>query len=107
MLKPLCLVRSSINIDEMFAVPHVVRPGETISSSNLTSRPGGKGANVGAAVALAGQDIIMSGAVGKDASWPIEELKKRGVKTESIRILDEAPTGRAFIQVADDGENSM
>lgn len=104
---PLCLVRSSINIDEMFAVSHVVRPGETISSSSLTSRPGGKGANVSAAVSLAGQHTVLSGAVGTDATWPIDELKKRGVDTSSIRILDKVPTGRAFIQVADDGENSM
>lgn len=104
---PLCLVRSSINIDEMFAVSHVVRPGETISSSSLQSRPGGKGANVSAAVALAGQKIVLSGSVGKDATWPMDELKKRGVDTSSIRVLEGVPTGRAFIQVAEDGENSM
>lgn len=60
-----------------------------------------------AAVALAGQTTVLSGAVGKDATWPIEELKKRGVQTDSIRVLDGVPTGRAFIQVAADGENSM
>jgi ribokinase len=105
--KPLCLVRSSLNIDEMFAVPHVVRPGETISSSSLTSRPGGKGANVSAAVALAGQQVFLGGSVGKDATWPIDELKKRGVNVDSVRVLDDVPTGRAFIQVAEDGENSI
>lgn len=104
---PLCLVRSSINIDSMFAVPHVVRPGETISSSKMVEKPGGKGANVSAAVALAEQPVVMSGAVGKDATWPIDELKKRGVQTGSIRQLETIPTGRAFIQVAEDGENSM
>lgn len=104
---PLCLVRSSINIDQMFAVPHVVRPGETLSSSAMQSRPGGKGANVSAAVALAGQDVIMSGAVGRDAEWPIDQLAQRGVKTEAIRVFDDVPTGRAFIQVAADGENSI
>lgn len=102
-----CLVRSSINIDQMFAVPHVVRPGETLSSTEMQSRPGGKGANVSAAVALAGQKVIMSGAVGKDAEWPIDELDSRGVKTDKIQVFDSVPTGRAFIQVAKDGENSI
>lgn len=40
------------------------------------------------------------GAVGKDAAWPIDELKKRNVKVEGIQILDDLPTGRAFIQVS-------
>lgn len=91
----------------MFAVPHVVRPGETLSSTEMQSRPGGKGANVSAAVALAGEKVIMSGAVGKDAEWPIDELEKRGVKTDKIQVYDSIPTGRAFIQVAKDGENSI
>jgi ribokinase len=107
MPKPLCLVRSSINIDEMFSVPHVVRPGETISSSSLKSRPGGKGANVSAALALGGALSYLSGSIGKDATMPIDELKKRGVNVDSIRILDDVPTGRAFIQVSEDGENSI
>lgn len=105
--KSTCLVRSSINIDQMFAVPHVVRPGETLSSTEMQSRPGGKGANVSVAVALAGQKVIMSGAVGKDAEWPIDELEKRGVTIDKIHVYDHIPTGRAFIQVAKDGENSI
>lgn len=105
--KPFCLVKSSINIDETFLVPHIVKPGETISSSGLVSRPGGKGANVSAAIALAGASVTLSGAVGKDATWPVEELKQRHVDTSSIEVLDDTPTGRAFIQIARDGENSI
>jgi len=104
---PFCLVKSSINIDETFLVPHIVRPGETISSSGLVSRPGGKGANVSAAIALAGAKVSLSGAVGKDATWPLDELKSRNVITDDIEILDDTPTGRAFIQIAEDGENSI
>ncbi len=102
-----CLVKSSINIDETFLVPHIVRPGETISSSGLVSRPGGKGANVSAAIGLAGAKVSLSGAVGKDATWPIDELKARKVITDDVEILDGIPTGRAFIQIAEDGENSI
>ncbi|SAM83733.1 related to RBK1-putative ribokinase [Ustilago bromivora] len=105
--QPFCLVKSSINIDETFVVPHIVQPGETISSTGLVSRPGGKGANVSAAIALAGAKVSLSGAVGKDATWPIDELKSRNVITDDVEILDNTPTGRAFIQIAEDGENSI
>lgn len=105
--RPFCLVKSSINIDETFLVPHIVRPGETISSSELVSRPGGKGANVSAAIALAGASVSFSGAVGKDAPWPLDELKARHVMIDGAEILDNTPTGRAFIQIAEDGENSI
>lgn len=96
---PLCLVRGSINIDETFSVPHIVRPGETLSSSGLVSRPGGKGANQAAALGLAGAPVYMAGAVGSDAPWPMEELRKRGVDVSGVRVLEDTPTGRAFIQV--------
>ena len=105
--RPFCLVKSSINIDETFLVPHIVRPGETISSTGLVSRPGGKGANVSAAIALAGARVSLSGAVGKDATWPIDELKSRNVIIDDVEILENTPTGRAFIQIAEDGENSI
>ena len=102
-----CLVKSSINIDETFSVPHIVLAGETISSTGLSSRPGGKGANVSAAIGLAGGSVRLSAAVGADATWPVDELRKRHVDTEAIEVLEGTPTGRAFIQIAEDGENSM
>ncbi|WFD35144.1 ribokinase [Malassezia cuniculi] len=104
---PLCLVRSSINIDESFQVPHIVKPGETISSTGLISRAGGKGANVAAAIALAGARVRMLGSVGSDATWPISELRKRDVDVNFVRVSNTQPTGRAFIQIAEDGENSI
>lgn len=88
-------------------VPHIVRPGETMSSTGLVSRPGGKGANVSAAIALAGAPVSFSGAVGKDAPWPLDELKSRKVIIDDAEILENTPTGRAFIQIAEDGENSI
>jgi len=42
----------------------------------------------------------MVGAVGKDATWPIDELKKRNVKVDGVQMLEGTPTGRAFIQVS-------
>lgn len=103
-----CIVRSSINIDETFQVPHIVRPGETISSSGMWSRPGGKGANVAAALGLAGAKVTMLGAVGEEATWPLDHLAKHGVEVGSVHRSKDTPTGRAFIQISsEDGENSI
>ena len=44
----------SINIDHAYRVDHVVRPGETISSCELRTTGGGKGANQTVALARAG-----------------------------------------------------
>ncbi|CAD6891749.1 unnamed protein product [Tilletia controversa] len=107
------LVRSSINIDETFAVSAIVRPGQTIASKGYQARAGGKGANVAAAIGLAlhGHEeeasVQLVGAVGKDASWPVETLAKCNVDVSGVSILEDVPTGRAFIQVGDDGENSI
>ncbi|PWN52598.1 Ribokinase-like protein [Violaceomyces palustris] len=105
--EPFCLVKSSINVDETFDVPHIVKPGETISSTGLNSRPGGKGANVSAAIALAGAQVSLSAAVGTDATWPVQELERRNVDVRAVEVLQDQPTGRAFIQIAEDGENSI
>ena len=104
----LCVVRSSVNIDETFQVPHIVRPGETISSSAMWTRPGGKGANVAAVLGLAGVRVRMLGAVGEDAKWPIRCLDERHVDTSCMYVSPDVPTGRAFIQLSQgDGENSI
>ncbi|KAN0062551.1 putative ribokinase [Thecaphora frezii] len=104
---PLCLVRSSINVDETFSVPHIVAPGETLSSTSLSSRPGGKGANVSAAISLAGASVGFVGGIGTDAPWPLDELSSRGVDVSLVHHSSSHPTGRAFIQIAADGENSI
>ncbi|ESK93942.1 atp binding protein [Moniliophthora roreri MCA 2997] len=104
--KPRCLIRGSINVDEYFNVKDIARPGETISSHGLTKRPGGKGANQSVAVAKAGGHADFVGAVGGDGYWTLEHLKEQGVDISGSERVSEL-TGRALIQVADDGENSI
>ncbi|WWC73784.1 uncharacterized protein I206_107756 [Kwoniella pini CBS 10737] len=104
---PKCLVRGSINIDEFFALPHIVRPGETISSTSLTKRAGGKGANQAYAVAKAGGNVDLDGCIGQDGEWVRELLKSGGVGDGRLETLKNELTGRAIIQSASDGENSI
>ncbi|WVQ74996.1 hypothetical protein IAR50_004604 [Cryptococcus sp. DSM 104548] len=102
-----CLVRGSVNIDEFFHLPHIVRPGETISSTKFTKRAGGKGANQAFAVARAAGLVDLDGAIGQDGVWVREMLAGAGVGVERLLTLDNEVTGRAIIQSASDGENSI
>ncbi|KAF5314726.1 hypothetical protein D9611_007278 [Ephemerocybe angulata] len=101
-----CVVRGSINHDEYFFVDEITKPGETKSSKRHASRVGGKGANQAVAIARAGGEVEFYGTVGKDGDWIVEEMKGHGIDVAGI-LVSEEPTGRAIIQVSDDGENSI
>lgn len=96
----------SINIDHVYRVPHLVRPGETLSARSYTIKPGGKGANQSAAIALAGGSVFHAGKIGQDGRWMVDMLDEFGVDTRFVRV-GETATGHAVIQVDDNGENSI
>ncbi|RXK34940.1 hypothetical protein M231_07811 [Tremella mesenterica] len=104
---PRCLVRGSINIDEFFSLPHIVLPGETISSTRYAKRAGGKGANQAYACAQAGGGVDMDGCIGSDGIWVKDMLQKAGVGVDRVRLIEHEVTGRAIIQLSTDGENSI
>ncbi|CAE6473239.1 unnamed protein product [Rhizoctonia solani] len=105
---PTCLVHGSINMqDEFFKVPHIVNPGETISSTEYSQRPGGKGANQAVAVAASGSTVEFAGSVGSDGAWLKEFLEDRGVGTNLMLVHEGKPSGRAIIQTTPDGENAI
>ncbi|MBN2625899.1 MAG: ribokinase [Spirochaetales bacterium] len=96
----------SLNIDLIYQVPHIVRPGETLSAASLVTSAGGKGANQSVALAKAGAPVWHAGTVGTDGAWLRELLGRFGVNTEFIRDYD-GPTGQALIQVDREGQNSI
>lgn len=105
------LFYSSINIDYTYHVDHIVKEGETISSSDLTIGAGGKGANQCAAFAKAfGKDspfkVFLGGKCGKDGNFILEKLNGLGVDT-SFMVKSEIPTGNAIIQLDKNGQNSI
>ncbi|KAA1474541.1 Ribokinase-like protein [Dentipellis sp. KUC8613] len=106
-IKARCLVRGSINVDEFFHVKEVVRPGETIASTQFERRGGGKGANQAAAVARAGGSVALVGAVGEDGRWHRDDLGKFGVSVDQVSVVQTEPTGRAIIQLTSAGENCI
>lgn len=96
----------SLNIDMVYHLPHIVVPGETLASSDMTMHAGGKGANQSAALSKAGVDIYHAGKTGEDGRWLIDKLKSYGVNTDFI-FIGENMTGHAIIQLSDKGENSI
>jgi ribokinase len=96
----------SINIDHVYRVDHLVRPGETITSETYQSFAGGKGSNQSIAIARAGADVYHAGMIGNDGLWLKEMLDDSGVDTSYIKVID-APSGHAVIQVDGEGENSI
>ena len=100
------LVYGSLNIDLVFSVDHIVKPGETIASSGLEKSAGGKGANQAAALAKAGMETYMAGKTGADGRFLLELLQSYGVNTEKVAIYTGA-TGQALIQLDRNGQNSI
>ncbi len=96
----------SMNIDIVYSVPHIVRPGETISSSDIQQFAGGKGANQSVALAKAGAEVWHSGKIGEDGNWLMDKIKYFGVKTDLVRKY-EGSTGQAIIQLTSKAENSI
>jgi len=96
----------SLNIDRVYRVPHIVRPGETISSRSFLTFAGGKGANQSVAIARAGGMVYHAGKVGRDGQWLVKKIAGFGVNTRFIRIAKNS-TGHAVIQVDKKGENAI
>ena len=96
----------SINIDLVYRVPHIVKPGETLSSLSLARFAGGKGNNQSIALARAGAPVFHAGKIGKDGAWIVAMLKVAGADVRFVK-KDPGPTGHAVIQVADSGQNSI
>ncbi|GHU58485.1 ribokinase [Spirochaetia bacterium] len=100
------LVYGALNIDLVFPVDHIVRPGETISAGDFRRSAGGKGSNLAAALAKAGAPVYLAGKIGRDGEFLLELLRSYKVDT-SLVAMYEGATGNAFIQVDKNGQNAI
>jgi len=96
----------SINLDRVFQLPRIVRPGETLASQSVTTFAGGKGANQSIAITRAGAKVMHIGRVGEDGRWLLDLLARDGVDASHVQVAAE-PTGQAIIQVDDAGQNAI
>lgn len=97
----------SLNIDRVFRVRDLVRPGETLAARDMSLGAGGKGLNQSLALARAGAAVVHAGAVGVDGIFLREILEKDSVNTEFVTVMPDVPSGQALIQVTDAGENAI
>jgi ribokinase len=106
--RPRVAVVGSINLDLVATVPHLPRPGETLTGAELDHVPGGKGANQALAAARLGAEVRFVGAVGDDdfGRLAVMELKAAGVDLSGLQLA-ERPTGIALILVDESGENQI
>lgn len=101
-------VIGSVNMDLIATTQRLPEPGETVTGTDFTTAPGGKGANQALAARRAGALVRMCGAVGDDAfaTEALALLKYAGADLGAVRRLDGA-TGTAMILVGGDGENMI
>ena len=96
----------SLTIAHTYQLPPLVRPGETLASDSYHKSEGGKGFNQAVALAKAGQEVYLAGAIGQDGLFLRDYLQELGVHTEHLCVLD-APTGHAMIQLDTEGQNCI
>lgn len=96
----------SLNIDRVYSVPHIVRPGETLSSSRQADHLGGKGLNQSIALARAGRPVFHAGIIGEDGGLLRQALEDSGVNIKYLK-QEEGKSGHTIIQVDAQGQNSI
>ncbi len=102
------IVFGSINLDLIFDLPSIPRPGETILGPATRIEPGGKGANQAVGAARDGGSVIMAGSIGRDAlaDGAVALLRASGVDLDRVQAVD-ASTGCAAIAVDPAGNNAI
>ena len=96
----------SINIDLVFALPSLPRPGETVLGTGYRSVPGGKGANQAVAAVRDGARVAIVGRVGRDTFGEMMRASLRESGVEVSGVLDsDGPTGCAAVCVDGEGRN--
>lgn len=103
------VVVGSYNIDFVFQVESLPRPGETVSSQSLMRHHGGKGSNHAIAAARLGADVTLVACVGDDGfgQEAIAWWQREGIHTDYVVQDTQRPTGTASIYVSADGENMI
>ena len=104
----------SLNIDYVYKVPHIVKPGETIKAFRRNIYAGGRGLNQSIAMARAGLHVFHAGCVGKEAqNAPLSEktillstLQENNVNIEYIKVV-EGNSGHTVIQEENCGSCSI
>jgi len=103
------LVVGSSNTDMIVQLKKLPGPGETVINGKFSTAPGGKGANQAVGAARAGGSVTFIGRVGSDdfGASALANLGRDGIDVSRVVRDPKAPSGVAFICVAEGGENSI
>jgi ribokinase len=103
------VVVGSLNADYVINLSRFPLPGETVTGSNFTIYPGGKGANQAFAAARLGGRVSMVGQVGNDShAGELElNLESAGVDTTYLQRDTNVASGIAFISIDNEGQNQI
>ena len=96
----------SMNLDMVYGVDHIVKPGETESSLSMNTFLGGKGMNQSVALAKAGAEVWQGGMIGEDGQPFLDACGVYGVHGEYICRV-EGKSGHAVIQIDQNAQNSI
>lgn len=96
----------SLNLDYVYRLEHFVQPGETISASEQTLNPGGKGLNQSIALARAGAKVYHAGCIGSEGEMLRKLLRENAADDKFLHTVD-TMQGKAIIQLTPSGENSI
>jgi ribokinase len=103
------VVVGSSNTDMIVKLPHLPKPGETVSGGAFSTAAGGKGANQAVAAARAGAEVGLVARVGEDSfgEQAIAGFVGDGIDVSHVTRNPAAPSGVALIFVDDGGENCI
>lgn len=103
------VVVGSMNMDCSISVPYLPTDGETLISSSIFTLPGGKGANQAVGAGKLGGLVYMIGCLGNDADGKqiYDSLTGNGVRMDGVSFEHSMQTGKAYINVASDGESTI
>jgi ribokinase len=102
-------VLGSINMDIVMKVEEMPLKGETISVQDVLHIGGGKGANQAVAASRAGGQTHFIGKVGQDEDGNTLRalMEEDNIDISHVKVDENHATGRAFIMVNRNGENSI
>lgn len=100
-------VVGTLNVDLIWQVPALPRPGQTMLADATERQFGGKGANQAVAAARQGAWVSLVGAVGDDAEGQAYRyyLTKQTVAVGHVAVVPGVATGTAHVYVDPRGEN--
>ena len=103
------VVVGSSNTDMIVKLPHLPKPGETVSGGAFSTAAGGKGANQAVAAARAGAEVSLVARVGDDSfgEQAIAGFVGDGIDVRHVTRDSASPSGVALIFVDDGGENCI